>query len=747
MRLFILPLIFIAATGVQAQQIVQDLLQITSAEQKRHEQRFDFDRLAAATSASVNFDVRYYRAEWEVNPALKYIKGKVTTHFTMTEAGNSIALDLSGSLVVAKVEQAGSPLSFAHANHTLQINFPSSIPAGSVDSVSIFYEGAPVTTALEVSAHGDVLPLSPVMWTLSEPYGSKDWWPCKNGLDDKADSIDIYINTLSVYKAASNGILQSETPVPGGRTVTHWKHRYPIASYLVSFAVTNYVVFNDNVTIGNVNMPMQTYCYPESAPAFQAGSQTAIGAMQLFSTLFGDYPFAKEKYGHVQFGWGGGMEHQTCSFMYNMGETLITHELAHQWFGDKVTCATWQDIWLNEGFATYLSSLYADSKYPQMILTNRTAAVNVVTSAPGGSVWVDNINDVNRIFDHRLSYVKGSCLLNMLRWILGDAAFFSALKNYLDDASLSYGFATTNDLKNHLETASGKNLTYFFDQWFTGQGYPSYQLEWYQEGNAVEFKLNQTSSHPSVGFFKLPVPVLFRNNQTGQEKLVVADHVSTGQIFTENIGFAADTVIIDPEKWLISKNNSASKSQISLPVKFISFKLGCEGIFTKLSWETSEEVNASHFEIQKSEDMIDWKILGSVGAAGESTSIKAYGYTDMSYETGSYFRIMEVDRDGKRQYSKIGRKVCDALAEHRIVISPNPVGEHLTFEISDPLSKKGEIFLYNIKGTLSQVQTVNFRNDKRRYELDVSLLQPGLYVLMLKNEEGRLSKPARFMKE
>jgi len=747
MRSLLLPLLIITASAVRAQYIVQDLLQISSAEQKRHEQRFDPNRLASATSASENFDVGYYRAEWEVNPVSKYIKGKVTAHFKMTEAGNSISLDLASNLSVAKVEQAGSPLTFLHANHTLQINFPSSKPAGSVDSVSIFYEGAPASTALQISSHGDILPLSPVMWTLSEPYGSKDWWPCKNGLDDKADSIDIYINTLSIYKAAANGILQSETPVAGGRTVTHWKHRYPIASYLVSFAVTNYVVFNDNVTIGATNLPMQTYCYPESAPAFQAGAHTAMNAMKLFSGLFGDYPFKSEKYGHVQFGWGGGMEHQTCSFMYNMGENLIAHELAHQWFGDKVTCGTWQDIWLNEGFATYLVSLHADSKYPQMILSNRTAAIDVVTSAPGGSVWVDDINNVNRIFDHRLSYVKGSSLLHMLRWILGDTSFFTALKNYLDDPALAYGFASTNDLKSHLETASGKNLGYFFDQWFTGQGYPSYQLEWYQEGNAVELRLNQTTSHPSVGFFRLPVPVLFRNTQTGQEKLVVADHISSGQIFADNIGFTADTVILDPEKWLISKNNSISKAETSLPVKFVSFKLGCEGNFTKLSWETSEEVNAGHFEIQKSDDAVTWKMLGSIDAAGESKVISKYGYVDTSYETGSFFRIVEVDTDGKKQYSKIGRKVCGVFEENETVISPNPVGEQLSFEISNAFSGKGQVLLYNVKGNLTQVNAVHFRGDKRKYELDVSLLQSGFYVLTLKNSAGRFSKPARFFKK
>ena len=204
------------------------------------------------------------------------------------------------------------------------------------------------------------------MWSLSEPYGSRDWWPCKNGLDDKADSIDVFITNPIAYKAASNGILQSETPVSGGtKLLTHWKHRYPIATYLICFAVTNYSVFNRSVNLSTGVLPMQTFCYPEDSTSFSNGTINTLNAMQLFDTLFYlPYPFMNEKYGHVQFGWGGGMEHQTSTFVVSIDESLCAHELAHQWFGDKITCGSWKDIWLNEGFATHLASMYMENKYP-----------------------------------------------------------------------------------------------------------------------------------------------------------------------------------------------------------------------------------------------------------------------------------------------------------------------------------------------------------------------------------------------
>ncbi len=386
-----------------------------------------------------------------------------------------------------------------------------------------------------------------------------DWWPCRNGLDDKADSIDIYITNPAAYKAASNGLLQSETLIAGGtKKLAWWKHRYPIASYLVCLAVSNYSVFNSSVQLGSINLPMQTYCYPEDLASFQAGTYNVLNALQLYHNNFGDYPFIKEKYGHVQFGWGGGMEHQTSTFVTSIDENLISHELAHQWFGDKITCGSWEDIWLNEGFATFLASFWHENKYPYTIPGSRISEVNYITSQTGGSVWVDDTSSVGRIFDNRLSYYKGSHVLYMLRFKLGDSAFFRGLRRYQKDPKVIYGFAKTPDLQRNLEEESGQNLTTFFNNWFKGQGYPTYRVEWTQIGSSnVQIKMNQATSHPSVNFFALPVALKFKN--ATQEKTIVVDNTSNGELFIRNIGFIADTVLIDTECWLITKNNVSVK--------------------------------------------------------------------------------------------------------------------------------------------------------------------------------------------
>lgn len=514
---------------------------------------------ASGSNASPDFNVQHYRLEWEVDPAIRYLKGRITASFTITATTNNIRFDLSDSLRVDSVTYLGSRITHTRpGNNLLQVNFPASLNSGTREAVSIHYQGVPPhngSGSFEMSNHTGV----PIMWTLSEPYGSRDWWPCRNGLDDKADSIDVIITTPDSYYGTSNGILASETLAAGKRT-NHWKHRYPIVSYLVAIAATNYIVQEDTIQLTNKVLPLQQYVYPETAAAWTASLSNTRNMMRYFEQQFGPYPFRNERYAHTQVGFGGGMEHQTNSFMGSTNRSLIAHELGHQWFGDRVTCGSWQDIWLNEGFAVFLTYAYFETVLPQPeTLSWFATEIEIIANRPDGSVFVKDTTSVDNIFNYRTTYVKAGWLVKMLRWKLGDANFFDGVRRYLADPAVSYGFGRTNDLKRNLEAASGQNLDEYFKDWLYGEGYPSYQLTWEALGTKVQFTLSQTTSHPSVNFYEMPVPIRFSNGT--RDTMLVINHNKNGQVELHDLGFAAAAAAIDPYLKLVSVNNKVTKGQ------------------------------------------------------------------------------------------------------------------------------------------------------------------------------------------
>lgn len=704
------------------------------------------------TLSSENFDVHYYRAYWEADPAVRAISGKVGVYFRLTADSDRISLDLHSDLDVFSVSSNGQPLAYSHTGHKLEITLSSPQPADSRDSVLITYGGTPPVTgfnAFQRSTHGS--PPAPVLFTLSEPFGSRDWWPCKNGLDDKADSVDIFIRHPAgadgrTYRAVANGMRQSETAVEDGAfTVVHWKHKYPIASYLVAIAVSDYTVFGDYYDINGDQLFMETYCFPQSQAVFQNGAGLTMDMMRFFSTKFGPYPFAGEKYGHTQFTWSGGMEHQTNSFMVNMSSNLVAHELAHQWFGNKITCGSWEDIWLNEGFASYLTSLYHESINPwESSVNTRRGEINYITGAPGGSVRVDDTTNPNRIFDSRLSYYKGAHLLFMLQWILGDEAFFEAVGQYLDDPELAYGYATTTRLREHLEATSGRDLGYFFEQWYEGEGFPSFHVTWSPTGGTVRFTVQQTTSAPSsVSFFRLPIPLLFTGANPGESKLVVVDPSANNQLFEDELGFEAVSVSIDPDAWLISRNNTATKTETSLPVRFREISSTCENGGPLLYWSVSDEYSVSHYSVQFSVSAgNEWHTVAEIPArepSGENT----YRYRPPDRAEG-YYRIVQYDIDGTGTTSPITATACDA-GEDGLVLSPNPVNGILKLSPRSSLGKGARLTIVDQNGKIRLEKRL--LPGENPFEWDISLLPAGVYHVVTESPGSAYRKSRKIVKQ
>ncbi|WBV60430.1 M1 family aminopeptidase [Chryseobacterium camelliae] len=510
---------------------------------------------------TLNYDLKYQRMDVSLNPSVYQISGSVTSHFKPNQSMSNIYFDLSNALTVSQVKYHGQNLAFQQlATKEVKIDFPVALSANVLDSLTIHYSGAPPTAnnSFSTGTQGG----SPVLSTLSEPYGAQDWFPTKQSLNDKIEQFDFKITTPSQYNVAANGTLMSETVLPPGQKLTFWRTMYPTAAYLIAISITNYVKLTD--TIGTPPFPFINYVYPSTAS--NATSMANINwtkqVMNTFETYFGPYPFRNEKYGHMQFEYGGGMEHQTMSSMGDWGKGLIAHELAHQWFGDKVTCGAWNDIWLNEGFATFGAHL-ANEK---LLMTNTefmnflSSEKDFITSAPGGSVYVAdaNLNNIGAIFSGRLSYSKGGFVVRMIKWILGETVFYQAIKDYHARPALAYNYVRTADLKNSIQQSTGKDLTEFFNDWIYGQGYPTYDIRWKQTGNQVTFKASQTQSHTSVSFYEMPLPIKVTGTG-GQVAYFALDNTVNNQYFTESVAFPVASVEFNYEYQIIEKNSTVTQ--------------------------------------------------------------------------------------------------------------------------------------------------------------------------------------------
>ena len=527
---------------------------------------------------TLNYDLKYQRMDLELDPAQSFVIGTVTSHFVPNQNISSIYFDFSNVLTVSEVKYHGTNLTFSQlSTKEIKIDFPTPLASATLDSLSIKYAGTPDT----MGSAGDAFTTStqggtPVLFTLSEPYGAQEWFPTKQSMNDKIEKFDIKITTPSQYNVASNGKLFSETLLPGNKKLTFWQTNYPIPAYLVALGITNYTKFND--TMGTPPFPFVNYVYPSTASntTSMANINWTKDLMNLYEEYFGPYPYRNEKYGHMQFGWGGGMEHSTMSSMGSFGKGLIAHELAHQWFGDKVTCGAWNDIWLNEGFATYGEHLTNE----KLLMTNSQfmsylqSEIDYITQSAGGSVYVADasLGSVNTIFSGRLSYSKGGYVLRMIKWVLGDAPFYQALKDYHNQPNLAYQYAVTTDLKNSLLQSTGKDFTGFFNDWIYGQGYPSYQIRWNQTPDQViRFKVAQTQSHSSVNFFELPLPIKVTGT-AGQVVYLVLDHQSNNQYFAEALPFNVASVTFNYDKQIITKGSTVTKDPAILAVNDVSKK-------------------------------------------------------------------------------------------------------------------------------------------------------------------------------
>ncbi len=403
--------------------------------------------------------------------------------------------------------------------------------------------------------------------TISVPYYSYTWWPVKDGdlqtpgdHSDKA-TVEFSITVPDHLTVPSNGRLLS-IEVPSANTKRYnWASDYPIAPYLVCFAGAEYNTWTVYYDHSEGSMPVEFYIYPDPAwdtPAKRQAWEEVVGMIEAFAVPFGEYPFINDKYGIYNAAFGGGMEHQTMVAQgdvdFAFDEYLTAHELSHMWWGDMITCKTWNHVWLNEGFASYAEAVWAEIKPGSSGLLALKAYMDTLRYTGGGSVYVtdEEVGSINAIFNGATSYNKGAWVVHMLRHVLGDANFFDALAAYR--AAYEFGAATTEDLQAICEGFyPGGDLGWFFQEWVYGEYVPAYNWGWKSgEVDGQDYlyvRITQTQEPPSPELFTMPVDLLVTMGRS-VETITVFNDARTQQFAVPVSGPVAG-VLFDPFDWIL----------------------------------------------------------------------------------------------------------------------------------------------------------------------------------------------------
>jgi len=513
------------------------------------------DMLLSQNRMLNNYDVTFYKLDLEVSDTTNFIKGDVTIHARVVNKPlDTLVIELADAMEIEKVSMNGKQYLFNHENDEIHIYVKPSAPVDDIIKVQVFYHGYPEKDDKPCGLYNSFSHNRNVTWTLSEPFSSKCWFPCKQVLKDKADSVYVFLTTDEYCKAGSNGLLTGVVPLGNGKVRYEWRSKYPIAYYLISFAVARYSEYNIYAKPEGMvdSVLIQNYVYSDE---YIVENKDLIDKtkdmLELYSSLYGTYPFKDEKYGHCMAPTTA-MEHQTMTTIDRFQFWLVAHELSHQWFGNYVTCASWQDIWINEGFANYseyiaLQNLISQEDADEWMRN----AHHLIMSRPGGSVYVpeEETEDAMRLFTWRLSYNKGAALIHMIRYELNnDDLFFEVLRTYLEE--YKFGSATGMDFKKVLEKKTNRDFTDFFDQWYFGEGYPVFDIKWCQENDTLFIRSEQTTSSGKTQLFKMPVE--FRIELEQGDTIIKYDQDSNVQIFSTVLNNKVQNIVPDPDNWIIN---------------------------------------------------------------------------------------------------------------------------------------------------------------------------------------------------
>lgn len=573
------------------------------------------------------YDVQHYTIDLNMSMATPTSLAATVTVEALVVAVpmSQLVLDFDpndGALAISSVDSGPSTPALAFTTNDAQdrlfVTLASPAATNDVVTVRITYAGAPATNGVfgapyRRATHGGSS--TPIVFTFSEPYGARKWWPCKDEPSDKATTTT-YITVANPYFPVSNGELVATTPAGGSSTRYHYEHGYPVATYLVSIACTQYAYQETTYTglDGVTTMPIGHYVYTYNTSEF-AGLTGTLAAMEFFADTFGEYPFLAEKYVTATHTSNSGMEHQTCTSMPDLdllpdgtGRRNI-HELGHSWFGNRVTMQHFDHLWLNEGWATYCEALFYEHR-------DGRAAYHAYVNA-----WDTpsrRLNDVTPLvnteaddFSDALVYDKGGFVLHMLRWVMGDAAFFQGTRDYL--AAHGYDNALTSDFEAAMEAEHGSDLSWFFNQWAYNAGRPTYSYSWTPGGTpgarVVNLNITQTQGGSP---FRMPIEVVVLCSGAPDQTFVV-ENTTANQNFVLNLGAAEPfEVQFDPNNYVL-KYMSAATTPGNTVLSHV--RGNAAGNTVEVAW-TGGVANAVGYQLMTSPDAAAWTLAANTDTLG-----------------------------------------------------------------------------------------------------------------------------------
>jgi hypothetical protein len=580
---------------------------------KRAFHQHDFGKSVVNPNARLfDYDVKFYQINIEAyDTTNQFTANTLVTAKVVATQMDTFLIELSNKLQADSAFINGIKYPFTHASHNIYIELPSPVLIDELFTFQLYYHTPEVYSTSYFSSTVDPnYGNFHVTQSMAEPYNAHDWFPCKQELEDKADSVFVFVTTDSDLRAAGPGTL-TEVTLPGDKTRYEWRTHQPTAYYLIFLAVSDYQEYAiyahpDSLPGDSVMVMNYVYDYPNCLESNKTNIDRTPSFIELFSNEFGLFPFYEEKYGHYMWRPGGfsGMEHITMSGMRYFSFDLISHELGHSWFGDNVTCATWSDIWVNEGFASYAQYLARQYIISQSNADNLMRNWhNYVMGVPDGSVYVpeSSLNSFGRIFSSRLTYRKGAALVHMIRFEMdNDSLFFRTLYEY--QQMYKDSVATGIDFRNVCQDVSGNDFTDFFDQWYFGEGFPIFDLTWSQQVDTIFLEVHQSTSTAITPLFKTPME--YKISWTGGDTTIRVFQETNDTIYKFIVSNEITDIEIDPNNWILNQENVTHKYYIDL-------KVFLQGPFDTIAGEMTTNLNAAQIPLSQPYNVTPWNYQGT----------------------------------------------------------------------------------------------------------------------------------------